>query len=148
MNERARRWSRAAVLGGALVLAVAGSSGCAGTRVNEAEQEPRQINPVYQKFLEYESDSALADAVFIESVNFVPGSSPLRVQANLINTTKSEYSFRYKVRWFDQNGMLVNPDDGVWIKGIIYGRERFPLQLVGPTPDAVDWRLVLSEWDR
>lgn len=68
----------------------------------------------------------------------------LRVQVELENRRARMFTVHYKFEWYDQNGMLVQPD-GPWKTRQLEGRETVVITDVAPTPQAKDFRLKLLQ---
>jgi uncharacterized protein YcfL len=88
------------------------------------------------------TDRSLAKKVSIVGVNQVitPGGF-LKVQIELLNTTRSPQSFSYKFEWFDANGMLLNSAAMPTYPDEIQGGEDKFITGQSPTPASKDFRV-------
>ena len=69
----------------------------------------------------------------------------LRVQANVLNTTRRYRTFNYRFEWFDQDGILLETPASGYRSRQIEGGESLMLVGVAPTATAKDFRLKLIE---
>jgi uncharacterized protein YcfL len=92
------------------------------------------------------SDMGLSRSVSVVGLNtaMTPGGF-MRVQAELLNTTKSFHRFSYQFEWFDQDGMQINNIVSPVVADQIEGRESKFISAVAPTPACKDFRLKLLE---
>lgn len=130
----------------ALLAAVVGlaGAGCHTVNTTETAQPSYQRNMVAEKRVI--TDSSLARKVQILGVNASEGPGGfLKVQAELLNTTRSLQRFSYKWEWFDQSGNLVEGPTSVAITRQIEGKESMFINGMAPKPTAKDFRLKLYE---
>jgi uncharacterized protein YcfL len=92
------------------------------------------------------SDMGLNRSVSVVGLNtaMTPGGL-LKVQAELLNTTKSFHHFSYQFEWFDQDGMQINNVVSPVVADQIEGRESKFISAIAPTPACKDFRLKLLE---
>jgi uncharacterized protein YcfL len=92
------------------------------------------------------TDMGLNRSVSVVGLNtaMTPG-GVLKVQAELLNTTKSLHRFSYQFEWFDLNGMLVNNVVSPVVADQIEGGESKSISAIAPTPTCKDFRLKLLE---
>ena len=92
------------------------------------------------------SDMGLNRSVSVVGHNtaMTPGGL-LKVQAELLNTTKSFHHFSYQFEWFDQDGMQINNVVSPVVADQIEGRESKFISAIAPTPACKDFRLKLLE---
>jgi len=92
------------------------------------------------------TDSGLNKSVSVVGINtaMTPG-GVLKVQAELLNRTKSFHRFSYKFEWFDQNGMQLTTVLSATIADQIEGGESKFISAIAPTPACKDFRLKLLE---
>lgn len=69
----------------------------------------------------------------------------VKVQVEVLNTTRSVKSFSYKVEWFDAAGIIVDTPATASITRQIEGKESLFLTAVAPTPAAKDFRFKFME---
>ncbi len=91
-------------------------------------------------------DMGLNRSVSVVGLNtaMTPG-GVLKVQAELLNTTKSFHRFSYQFEWFDLNGMLVNNVVSPVVADQIEGGESKFISAIAPNPACKDFRLKLLE---
>lgn len=68
----------------------------------------------------------------------------LHVQFQLANQTGGERLVEYSVEWFDDSGLSLGRSAN-WRRVQIPGFGKHTVQLVGPTPEATDWELMLRK---
>ena len=92
------------------------------------------------------TDRGLAKKVSIVGVNQVttPGGF-LKVQIELLNTTRSPQRFSYRFEWFDANGMLISSPAAPAFPDQIDGGEDKFITGLAPTPASKDFRVKFIE---
>lgn len=92
------------------------------------------------------TDTGLNKSVSVVGVNtgMTPG-GVLKVQAELLNRTKSLHRFSYRFEWFDLNGMQITTVMTTTVPDQIEGGESKFISAVAPTPACKDFRLKLYE---
>jgi len=125
-------------LAGALLLAV---SGCK-TSVNSVENAQKSGQRQMVADQRAVTDRTLGNRVSIVGVNtaMTPGGL-LKVQVELLNTTRSSQNFSYHFEWFDENGMKLSALTPAEIPSVIQGRESMFISSVAPTPAVKDFRV-------
>ena len=123
------------------------AAGC-GTTVNSVEnaQKEGQRNMVSdQRVISSPSLSRNVNVVGVNTVMTAGGL--LRVQVELLNTTRSIHRFSYKFEWFDVNGMQVNNILSAPVTDQIEGKESKMISSIAPNPGCKDFRLKLIDAD-
>jgi len=125
-------------LAGALMLAV---SGCK-TSVNSVENAQKTGQRQMVSDQRAVTDKSLAGRVSIVGVNsaMTPGGF-LKVQIEVLNTTRSLQRFSYRFEWFDANGMQLTTLAPVEVPDQIQGGESKFISSVAPTPACRDFRV-------
>ncbi len=92
------------------------------------------------------TDTGLAKKVSIVGVNsaMTPGGF-LKVQVELLNTTRSLARFSYHFEWFDASGMQLSTSASAEIPDQIQGGEDKFISSVAPTPACKDFRVKFIE---
>jgi len=123
---------------GALLLAV---SGCK-TSVNSVENAQKTGQRQMVSDQRAVTDKSLAGRVSIVGVNsaMTPGGF-LKVQIEVLNTTRSLQRFSYRFEWFDANGMQLTTLAPVEVPDQIQGGESKFISSVAPTPACRDFRV-------
>lgn len=67
----------------------------------------------------------------------------LAIQAEVTNENAGQQMLYYRFRWLDASGFSVW-DDEAWKPLLFHGKGKQLLQVVAPTPQATDFRLVLQ----
>jgi uncharacterized protein YcfL len=67
----------------------------------------------------------------------------LIIQAEITNTSSSNERLFYRFKWLDDAGFSVW-DEEPWKPLVIYGKQKQLINVVAPTPQATDFRLVLQ----
>jgi len=127
---------------GALLLAITGCKTSVNSVENARKTGQRQMVPDQRAV----TDMALARTVSIVGVNSVmtPGGF-LKVQIELLNTSRSPQRFSYHFEWFDANGMQLNSLTTAEFPDVIQGGEDRFVSSVAPTPQCRDFRVKFIE---
>ncbi len=125
-------------LAGALLLMVAGCKTSVSSVENAQKTGQRQMVPDQRAI----TDKKLYNRVSIVGVNtaMTPGGF-LKVQVELLNTTRSPQQFSYRFEWFDADGMQINTLTTAEIPDQIQGGEDKFISSVAPTPACRDFRV-------
>ncbi len=67
----------------------------------------------------------------------------LAIQAEVTNENAGQQMLYYRFRWLDASGFSVW-DDEAWKPLLFHGKGKQLIQVVAPTPQATDFRLVLQ----
>ncbi|HEY2329450.1 MAG TPA: YcfL family protein [Verrucomicrobiae bacterium] len=126
----------------AIALAVAGCHNSMNS-VENVQKEGQRSMVADQRVV---TDMGLNKSVSVVGLNtgMTPG-GVLRVQAELLNRTRSLHRFSYKFEWFDLNGMQLNNVMSAVIADQIEGGESKFISALDPTPACKDFRLKLLE---
>jgi uncharacterized protein YcfL len=129
-------------LAGALLLAVAGCSNSMNSVENAQKSGQRQMLADQRAV----TDTGLSKKVSVVGVNsaMTPGGF-LKVQIELLNTTRSLQRFSYHFEWFDANGMQLTTLTPAEIPDEIQGGEDKFISSVAPTPACKDFRVKFIE---
>ena len=130
------------MLVGALLLAV---SGCK-TSVNSVENTQKTGQRQMVADQRAVTDTGLGKKVSIVGVNsaLTPGGF-LKVQIELLNTTRSFQRFSYHFEWFDANGMQITTLAPPEIPDQIQGGEDKFISSMAPTTACRDFRVKFIE---
>jgi len=136
MNHTHFSWlSRLTLSAGILVLA-----GCSTVNTLERGQPTAVKTMVPDKRVI--TDAGLNRHVSIVGVNeTIVSTGFVKVQIEVLNTSRSPYGFRYHFDWFDDTGMLVQSPTSSWIDQTIAGKETLSIVAVAPTEQARDFRV-------
>jgi uncharacterized protein YcfL len=128
-------------LAGAMLLAVAGCK----TSVNSVENAQKAGQRSMIADQRVITDQSLKKKVSLVGVNTAttPG-GVLKVQIELLNTTRSLARFSYHFEWFDANGMQLTAAP-VEIPDVIQGGEDKFISSVAPTTACKDFRVKFIE---
>jgi uncharacterized protein YcfL len=126
------------MLAGALLLAVAGCKTSVSSVENAQKTGQRQMVSDQRAI----TDKKLYNRVSIVGVNsaMTPGGF-LKVQVELLNTTRSPQQFSYRFEWFDANGMQITTLTTAEFPDQIQGGEDKFISSVAPTPACRDFRV-------
>lgn len=61
------------------------------------------------------------------------------------NDSNFAYKFEYRFKWYDANGMEINPDSTAWTPVAIMANETKSLQSLAPNPTGATFKLFLQE---
>jgi uncharacterized protein YcfL len=111
--------------------------------VENAQKEGQRTMVADQRVV---TDTGLNKSVSVVGINtaMTPG-GVLKVQAELLNRTKSLHRFSYRFEWFDINGMQLTTVMTTTVPDQIEGGESKFISAVAPTPACKDFRLKLYE---
>jgi uncharacterized protein YcfL len=123
------------------------AAGCHST-VNSVENAQKTGQPNMIPDQRVVTDMSLNRKVSVFGVNtaMTPG-GVLRVQAQVVNRTKSLQRFTYRFDWFDANGMQINNVSSATIADQIDGGETKFISGVAPTPACKDFKLQMIKID-
>ena len=131
----------ALVSGGCRMTEICDSTG--GMEVVQSEggtAEVRADDPCFREWLGVES------AVVTRAANgFLTAQVVLRnIHKDLDdNGREDDFDAQCQVRWFDANGVAVQPDLAAWHRMTWHGGEALPIKAVAPTPEASRYVLRL-----
>jgi uncharacterized protein YcfL len=129
-------------LAGVVLLTVCGCSNSMNSVENAQKTGQRQMVPDQRAV----TDKSLASRVSIVGVNSAMTSGGfLKVQIELLNTTRSLQRFSYHFEWFDANGMQLSTLTPAEIPDEIQGGEDKFISSVAPTPTCRDFRVKFIE---
>jgi uncharacterized protein YcfL len=126
----------------AVALVVAGCHNSMNS-VENAQKEGQRAMIADQRVV---TDTGLNKNVSVVGLNtaMTPGGL-LKVQAELLNRSRSLQRFSYRFEWFDASGMQIDTVMTAVIADQIEGGESKFISAVAPTPAAKDFRLKLLE---
>jgi len=129
------------------ILACAAVFGLTACRsVNTVEPAERVNPPRTINDKRVITDPSLQRRVAVVAVNESEGpGGHLRVQVEVMNTTRRYRTFNYKFEWFDADGILIETPTTGYRSSQLEGGERRMLVSVAPTAEAKDFRLQLIE---
>jgi len=129
-------------LGGALLLVVSGCSNSMNSVENAQKTGQRQMISDQRAV----TDTGLGKKVSIVGVNsaMTPGGF-LKVQVELLNTTRSLARFSYHFEWFDASGMQLSTGASAEIPDQIQGGEDKFISSIAPTTACKDFRVKFIE---
>jgi uncharacterized protein YcfL len=111
-------------------------AGCAGL-----------TSPDYLSRLRFEDgleQSALHDGIYVSTLTDVPtADGTLKVGVSVGSTLGMPIGVRYKVYWYDQNGLLIHTSVSNWEHLNLQAQGQYDFTFVGPGPQAVRY---LIEW--
>lgn len=70
----------------------------------------------------------------------------LTIQAEVSNDHEGQQTMYYRFRWLDSSGFSVW-DDEAWKPILFHGKDKQLIQVVAPTPQATDFRIVVQSPD-
>jgi uncharacterized protein YcfL len=125
-------------LAGVMLLAVAGCKTSVSSVENAQKTGQRQMVSDQRAI----TDKRLYNRVSIVGVNtaMTPGGF-LKVQVELLNTTRKPQQFSYRFEWFDANGMQITTLTTAEFPDQIQGGEDKFISSVAPTPACRDFRV-------
>ena len=67
----------------------------------------------------------------------------MAIQAEITNTDSNNQQMFYRFKWLDRNGMVIG-DDEAWQPLLVYAGQRQTINGLAPTPQASDFRILVS----
>jgi uncharacterized protein YcfL len=118
--------------------------GCTTVNTVEPAQPVAQRQMVADKRVL--TDAGLNRRVRIVGVNESTGPGGLlKVQVEVLNTTRSLQTFSYRWEWFDESGTIIDTPTSTFVSRQIEGKESLFITGVAPKETAKDFRLKLIE---
>ncbi len=71
----------------------------------------------------------------------------LELHISGFNRSYSIKKFRYKVEWFDKDGLPVSTKTSVWLPMSAMGKSPFNFKAAAPVPEAVDFKMDTRKWE-
>ena len=106
--------------------------------------EPRSLPNIVDSRIDI-PDKSLSRALSVLSVRESMKSDLRIIQVEFQNTTSSTKHFKYRVEWFDQQGIIIRSQMSVWTDRTILAKEVISVTAMAPAPGAEDFRLKLLE---
>ena len=114
--------------------------GCGVQSANDIPPAERQ----YQTYLESRKPALLRKIGIVE-VGHSNAGNIMRSQVGLKNRGGSEAQFKYKFRWFDKNGLELDPEGNPWIPASILSGDIIRVQGLAPSPAAASFRVIIDD---
>ncbi|WP_461534915.1 YcfL family protein [Spongorhabdus nitratireducens] len=124
-----------------MVLGVALLTGCSAVNTKSAIANPGGEPTV----LVVENNALLASRLEVVNVQMTSTGYPVKAQAELRNRWVFELDFAYRFQWFDKDGFEVTSWQRPWTRIVLAGGERKYVQAVAPKPEAVSFKIQVSE---
>jgi uncharacterized protein YcfL len=125
----------------AVFAATAVLAGCA---VNETATVTVQPDGGRADMLESNS-GFLAASLSIGDITVGSAGDLMRVQASLVNGSRSDLVFEYKFKWLDQDGFEIAIDGRPWTPMEITAYETKNVQGVAPNASAKSFRILVQD---
>ena len=109
---------------------------CKSQPVNMVESKPAGQD-LYSKVI---FSDRLNEKVRIQDVKKDVKDGYMRVQVDLMNTTRDKKTFMYAFEWFDANGMQVAPTTSIWTQATIFPGEKRSFPQTAGSQSATDFR--------
>lgn len=71
----------------------------------------------------------------------------LELHISGFNRSYSIKKFRYRVEWFDKDGLLISTKTSVWLPMSAMGKSPFNFKAAATTPEAVDFKMDTRKWE-
>jgi uncharacterized protein YcfL len=129
------------------VFAMLGAcSGCRSVNIYAREEARAVPNPIEDARVVTDSSLARkARVVGIQEAEVAGGF--LKIQCELLNTTRKDQAVNFLFEWFDSSGMLVKTPMSRWQTVRLSSHESKTVDATAPTKDVVDFRFKLKEKD-
>ena len=70
----------------------------------------------------------------------------MALQAEVFNSDSNNQQLYYRFKWLDRNGIVIG-DDEAWQPLLVYAGQRQTINALAPSPQAVDFRIMVSSPD-
>lgn len=128
------------------VFAMLACGGCRSVNMYAREESRAAPNPVEDTRVVTDASLAKkARVVGIQEAKVAGGF--LKIQCELLNTTRKDQMVTFLFEWFDSNGMLVKTPMSRWQAVRLSSQERKTVDATAPTKEVVDFRFKLKEKD-
>ena len=71
----------------------------------------------------------------------------LEIYVSGVNTSYNTKRFRYKVEWFDADGLVVGTKTSTWLPMSAMGKSPFSFKVVAPRTNAVTFTMDTRKWE-
>jgi uncharacterized protein YcfL len=85
------------------------------------------------------------DRVKIINVVAAKSGDLAKASVELKNDSGFPIQFEYRFKWYDQDGMEINPEGGSWIPLSMMAQETKSVQALAPNPTGATFKLFLQE---
>ena len=122
------------------------SAGCSSTSVNTVE--PAKTAGQKQMLADKRviTDASLNKTVRVVGINSVTGLEGfLKIQVELLNTSKKLQLFTYRIEWFDENGMIISLPTTTATPRAIEGKATAYVTATAPAASVKDFRISFIE---
>lgn len=128
-----------------LVLAGAGVlSGCAATSgISGSVAVVKGPEGDTQESEVMVDNDSLARAIKITDLKSAFAGDLLKANVVLHSKRTDTLALQYKFRWYDSQGMEIEPESSPWQPIIIYGRETKSVQAVAPNPSVKEFKIEI-----
>jgi uncharacterized protein YcfL len=136
------------------LLAALAVSGCAATKYERdgyafgcpmgVEKKIASKEALVKAKLEESGDVPYID---VTDIRCAERGQSLRIEADLENDGSESHRVAYRFRWLDKDGMAAAEEE-TWKPVMVYGKTRQTIATTSPTPDAVDFRLMMRSLDK
>ncbi len=89
------------------------------------------------------NNDSLARAIKITDLKSTFAGDLLKANAMVYSKRTDTLALQYKFRWYDSQGIEVEPESSPWQPVIIYGRETKSAQAVAPNPSVKEFKIEI-----
>jgi len=123
---------------------VSALSGCAATSGITGSAVVVKGSEGYQQETRVMVDNdSLARAIKITDLKSTFAGDLLRANVTLYSKRTDTLALQYKFRWYNSQGIEIDPESSPWQPIIIYGRETKSVQAVAPNPSAKEFKIEI-----
>jgi len=88
-------------------------------------------------------NDSLARAIKITDLKSTFAGDLLKANVTLYSKRTDTLALQYKFRWYNSQGIEIDPESSPWQPIIIYGRETKSVQSVAPNPSAKEFKIEI-----
>lgn len=116
-------------------------AGCSASNMASVEKRDGIVSSEYLK----SANPTLASRLRVHEPATRRVGDLMQAQAVLENRWKFQLDFKYKVKWFDENGFEIAPEGRPWTPVAIPGRNRLSVQATAPNPTATRFEIWVQD---
>jgi len=130
----------------AALAALAFTAGCQTENVNTVERAAPNAQPNYVADKRVVTDASLAGKIQVLNVSqAIVSGDHLKIQVRVENKRNHGITFRYRIEWYDAQGMIISSPTDLWKTHQVQGRESGVVEAVATSPKAVDFVIKIQE---
>jgi len=127
-----------------VLVGVGALSGCAATSgISGSAAVVKGPEGYMQESRVMVDNDSLARAIKITDLKSTFAGDLLKANVMLHSKRTDTLALQYKFRWYNSQGIEIEPESSPWQPIIIYGRETKSVQAVAPNPSAKEFKIEI-----